>query len=50
MVRVLFVRMENTCRSPIAKGVFEDLVKREGIEGEIEVYSARTHSYQLAWS
>ncbi len=47
MVRVLFVCMGNICRSPIAHGVFEDLVRREGLEGEISVDSAGTHSYHI---
>jgi low molecular weight protein-tyrosine phosphatase len=47
MVRVLFVCMGNICRSPLAQGVFEDLVRREGLEGEISVDSAGTHSYHI---
>jgi protein-tyrosine phosphatase len=47
MVRVLFVCMGNICRSPIAQGVFEDLVRREGLEGEISIDSAGTHSYHI---
>ncbi len=33
----MFVCMGNICRSPIAQGVFEALVCREGLEGEISV-------------
>ncbi len=47
MVRVLFVCMGNICRSPLAQGVFEELVKREGLKGEVEADSAGTHSYHL---
>ncbi len=47
MVRVLFVCMGNICRSPLAQGVFEDLVRREGLEDEIYVDSAGTHSYHI---
>jgi protein-tyrosine phosphatase len=47
MVRVLFVCMGNVCRSPISQGVFEELVRREGLEGEISVDSAGTHSYHM---
>jgi protein-tyrosine phosphatase len=39
--------MGNICRSPIAQGVFEALVRREGFEGEILVDSAGTHSYHI---
>ena len=47
MVRVLFVCMGNICRSPLAQGAFEDLVRREGLEDEISVDSAGTHSYHI---
>ena len=40
MVRILFVCLGNICRSPIAQGIFEDLVRREGLEGEIHIDSA----------
>lgn len=48
MVRVLFVCMGNICRSPIAQGVFEDLVQREGLEGEVSADSAGTHGFYHA--
>src|SRR5919199_6053500 len=47
MIRILFVCMGNIYRSPIAQGIFEDLVRREGLEGEIFVDSAGTHSYHV---
>jgi protein-tyrosine phosphatase len=47
MVRILFVCMGNICRSPLAQGVFEDLVRREGLEEDIYVDSAGTHSFHL---
>lgn len=45
MVRVLFVCAGNICRSPIAQGVFEGLLEREGLSDEVEVDSAGTHAY-----
>ena len=45
MVRVLFVCMGNICRSPLSQGVFEELVRREGLKEEVEADSAGTHSY-----
>ena len=45
MVRVLFVCMGNICRSPLAQGVFEQVVRREGLEAEIEADSAGTHGF-----
>jgi protein-tyrosine phosphatase len=47
MVRVLFVCMGNICRSPLAQGVFEDLVQREGLEEEVFVDSAGTGRWHV---
>jgi protein-tyrosine phosphatase len=47
MVRVLFICLGNICRSPLAQGVFEEVVRREGLEGEIEADSAGTGSYHI---
>jgi protein-tyrosine phosphatase len=47
MVRVLFVCMGNICRSPLAQGVFEDVLRREGLEGEVFVDSAGTGRWHV---
>jgi protein-tyrosine phosphatase len=47
MVRVLFVCLGNICRSPLAQGVFEGVVRREGLEGEIFVDSAGTGRWHV---
>ena len=47
MVNVLFVCMGNICRSPIAQGAFEELVRAEGLEAEISVDSAGTGSWNI---
>jgi protein-tyrosine phosphatase len=47
MVRVLFVCMGNICRSPLAQGVFENVLRREGLEGEVSVDSAGTGSWHV---
>jgi protein-tyrosine phosphatase len=47
MVRVLFICMGNVCRSPLAQGVFEDLVRREGLKDEIFVDSAGTGCWHV---
>jgi protein-tyrosine phosphatase len=47
MVRVLFVCMGNICRSPLAQGVFENVLRREGLEGEVFVDSAGTGAWHL---
>lgn len=46
-VNVLFVCMGNICRSPLAHGLFEDLVEKEGLSGVIVVDSAGTHAYHV---
>ena len=48
MVSVLFVCTGNICRSPVAQGVFENLVGREGLADEIAVDSAGTHGFYHA--
>jgi protein-tyrosine phosphatase len=47
MVRVLFVCMGNICRSPVSQGVFENVLRREGLEEEIFVDSAGTGNWHL---
>jgi protein-tyrosine phosphatase len=48
MIRVLFTCMGNICRSPIAQGAFEEVLRREDLEGNVEVDSAGTHGYYHA--
>jgi protein-tyrosine phosphatase len=47
MVRVLFVCLGNICRSPLAQGVFENVLRREGLEGEVFVDSAGIGSWHV---
>lgn len=47
MVNVLFVCLGNICRSPIAQGVFEDLLRREGLGNEVFVDSAGTGAWHI---
>ena len=42
MKRVLFICLGNICRSPMAKFVFSDLVRREGLDKEYQIDSAAT--------
>ncbi len=46
-VRVLFVCMGNICRSPTAQGVFQHLLRQEGLAAQVEVDSAGTHAYHV---
>jgi protein-tyrosine phosphatase len=47
MVKVLFVCMGNICRSPTAHGVFEHMLKEQGMVADIEVDSCGTHAYHI---
>ena len=46
-IRVLFCCMGNICRSPMAHGYFEHLVREAGLGERIEVDSAGTHAYHI---
>lgn len=48
-IRVLFVCKGNICRSPIAQGVFEDVLRREGLEREVKVDSAGTGDWHAGF-
>jgi len=39
--------MGNICRSPLAQGVFEEVVRREGLEDEVFIDSAGTGSWHV---
>ena len=43
--RVLFVCMGNICRSPMAEGVFRQLVRQAGLDDVVKVASAGTHAF-----
>lgn len=43
--RVLFVCMGNICRSPMAEGVFRQLVRQAGLDDVVKVSSAGTHGF-----
>jgi len=47
MINILFVCMGNICRSPTAQGVFEALVRAEGLDHAIAADSAGTHAYHI---
>jgi protein-tyrosine phosphatase len=49
-IKVLMVCMGNICRSPLAHGLFEDLVESEGLSERVVVDSAGTHAYHVGES
>ena len=44
-MKILFVCHGNICRSPIAEVVFRELVREEGLDGEVLIDSAGTSGY-----
>ncbi|CAN5637034.1 low molecular weight protein-tyrosine-phosphatase [soil metagenome] len=44
-IGVLFVCLGNICRSPLAEGVFRQIVEREGLADRFEIDSAGTSAY-----
>jgi protein-tyrosine phosphatase len=49
-ISVLFVCLGNICRSPMAEGVFRDLVDREGLADDFRIDSAGTGSWHVGES
>jgi protein-tyrosine phosphatase len=47
MIHVLFVCLGNICRSPMAEGVFQQMVNEAGLEDKIAVDSAGTGSWHV---
>ena len=47
MIRVLFVCHGNICRSPMAEFVMKELVRRAGLQAQIQVASAATSTEEI---
>ncbi|MBQ7916842.1 MAG: low molecular weight phosphotyrosine protein phosphatase [Firmicutes bacterium] len=47
MTKILFVCLGNICRSTMAECVMKELVRRAGREGEFEIDSAGTSTYEV---
>ncbi len=47
MIRVVFVCLGNICRSPMAEGVFRNMVEEVGLRDKIQVDSAGTSSWHI---
>lgn len=46
-IRIMFVCMGNICRSPMAHGVFRDLVEQAGLSHRFEVASSGTGAWHV---
>lgn len=46
-ISVLFICLGNICRSPMAEGVFRDLVSKAGLADQFEIDSAGTGGYHV---
>ena len=47
MIKIMFVCHGNICRSPMAEFVMKDLVKKAGLEQEIQVFSSATSTEEI---
>lgn len=47
MINVLFVCTGNICRSPTAEGIFNNILKEQGLVEHFYVDSAGTHDYHI---
>jgi protein-tyrosine phosphatase len=47
MIKVLFVCTGNICRSPMAEGMFRQAVRDAGLEKQVQIDSAGTHSAHI---
>jgi protein-tyrosine phosphatase len=47
MIHVLFVCLGNICRSPMAEGVFRNVLKKEDLSSKVSVDSAATSSWHI---
>ena len=48
--RLLFVCLGNICRSPLAEGIFRDLVEKAGLSSSFEIESAGTGGWHVGES
>ena len=47
MIKILFVCHGNICRSPMAEFIMKDLVKKAGLEQNIQIESAATSTEEI---
>ena len=49
-IRIMFVCLGNICRSPLAHGIFRDLVAEAGLEDRFEIASSGTGAWHIGES
>lgn len=47
MVKILFVCLGNICRSPLAEGIFQDLIEADNLENKLSCDSAGTSGWHI---
>lgn len=47
MTKILFVCLGNICRSPMAKFIFQDIIKKKGVEKDFVIDSAATSKEEV---
>lgn len=47
MIKILFICHGNICRSPMAEFVMKDLVRKSGLDGQIQIASAATSREEI---
>lgn len=50
MIKIIFVCLGNICRSPLAEGVFRELIREKGWDSQFSIDSAGTASYHVGKS
>ena len=47
MTKILFVCLGNICRSPMAEGVFREVIRTNGLDAQVEIDSAGTGAWHV---